>query len=117
MSEHPDLQHRLDFGTLSESMDPELYRRLQRAIELGKWPDGQPLSKGQRALCLQAVIVYEHRNIAESQRSGHIPERRHSHCGGAGEVALAQPESSSAGERMRVEENPLRWSQNPRAGD
>lgn len=87
----------MDFEQLLSSIDPEIYKNLKRAIELGKWPDGRVVSKEQRALCLQAVISYEHKNLPADQHTGYIPPKPHEHCGGTGSVA--EPD----------EEKPLNW--------
>ena len=77
----------MDYRKLIESMTPDVYAALKRAVELGKWPNGERLSAEQRKTCLEAVIAYDHRKKPEEQRTGYIHTRRHDHCGGAGEVA------------------------------
>ena len=64
----------MDLKTLLETVTPEIYQGLKRAIELGKWPDGRPLSSEQRELCMQAVIAYD-RNLPEEQRVGYLPSK------------------------------------------
>lgn len=60
-----------------EAMTPEIYRSLKQSVELGKWPNGQRLSKEQRDTSLRAVIAYEHaRNIPEQERVGFIDRTR-----------------------------------------
>jgi len=61
-----NLQHLIDHIT------PEIHANLKRAVEIGKWPDGRALSAEQRELCLQAVIVYEAKNLQEHERVGYI---------------------------------------------
>lgn len=46
---------------LISQLNPELYSRLQRSVETGKWLDGEPLTQHQRDICLQAVMVYQAR--------------------------------------------------------
>lgn len=53
-------------------LNPEIVDRLRRAVELGKWPDGQRLTREQVATCLQAVIAWESKNLPEHERSGYI---------------------------------------------
>ncbi|MEL0028424.1 MAG: DUF1315 family protein [Perlucidibaca sp.] len=55
-----------------EVLTPDIVERLRRAVELGKWPDGQRLSREQVATCLQAVIAWEGRHLAETERTGYI---------------------------------------------
>jgi len=57
---------------LIASITPETYANLQRAVELGKWPDGTRLTPEQRANCMQAVIAYGERNLAAEERVGYI---------------------------------------------
>lgn len=54
------------------ALTPDIVSALRLAIEIGKWPDGRRLSNEQRAICLQAVIAWEHKNLPEDQRIGYI---------------------------------------------
>lgn len=49
----------MNFKELIEKLDPEIYKNLKTAVEIGKWPDGRELSQEQRALSLQAIIAFE----------------------------------------------------------
>jgi uncharacterized protein YeaC (DUF1315 family) len=73
------------FDALLAAMSPELHQQLKTAVELGKWPNGERLSKEQVALCLQAVIAWDARNLPESERVAYIDRRKlkTSHCGDA----------------------------------
>lgn len=62
----------MDFEQLINTITPDIYRSLKRAIELGKWPDGRVLSQQQKELCMEAVINYEHQHVAEKERVGFI---------------------------------------------
>lgn len=62
----------MDFDTLIARMDTATCASLRQAIELGKFPDGRRLTDEQRALCMEAVIAWEHRNLPEDQRTGYI---------------------------------------------
>ncbi|MCM2971511.1 YeaC family protein [Larsenimonas suaedae] len=63
----------MTFDKIAAQLTPELYQRFKSAIELGKWPDGTRLSKDQVALCMEAVIHYEHtHDIPEASRIGYI---------------------------------------------
>lgn len=46
---------------LVSQLNPDLYKRLKRAVETGKWLDGNPLAQEQRDICLQAVMIYQAR--------------------------------------------------------
>ena len=65
-------QQPIPFQQLIDTITPEIYANLKRAIEIGKWSDGRALTGEQRELCMQAVIVYETQNIAETDRTGFI---------------------------------------------
>jgi uncharacterized protein YeaC (DUF1315 family) len=62
----------MNFHELLNSITPTAYQNLKLAVEIGKWPDGRPLTAEQRELCMQAVIVYEQKNLAEHERTGYI---------------------------------------------
>jgi hypothetical protein len=64
----------VDLKQLLDSITPEVYGSLKRAIELGKWPDGRVLGSGQKDLCIQAVIAYDARKPAD-QRTGYVPPK------------------------------------------
>lgn len=53
-------------------LTPDIVANLKRAVELGKWPDGQRLTREQVATCLQAVIAWEGKHLPETERSGYI---------------------------------------------
>ncbi len=62
----------MDYEQLISGMTPDIHAALKRAVEIGKWPDGRLLSADQRALCMEAVINYEHRHLPEQDRVGYI---------------------------------------------
>ncbi|MYM62460.1 YeaC family protein [Pseudomaricurvus sp. HS19] len=86
----------MNIDELINSITPEVYENLKRSIELGKWPDGRPLTQEQREHSMQAVIAYELKHLPAEERTGYVPPKPHQHCGGEGEVA-------------EPEEKPLKW--------
>lgn len=52
---------------LVEMMDPSVYQTLCYAVETGRWEDGSRLSKEQRDLCMQAVMIYQSRYNHDAQ--------------------------------------------------
>ena len=66
------IQRSMQFQNLIDTITPEIYANLKRAIEIGKWPDGRALTGEQRELCMQAVIVYETKNVSATERTGYI---------------------------------------------
>ncbi|MAN52274.1 MULTISPECIES: YeaC family protein [unclassified Marinimicrobium] len=79
----------MNYQDLLNSLTPEIYDNLKRAVELGKWPDGRVVTPEQRQHCMEAVIAYEHKHLPPEQHTGYIPPKPHTHCGGEGEVAEA----------------------------
>ena len=61
---------------LVENMTPALYESLKRSVEIGKWPDGRPVTSGQRSEALQAVIAWGKLHLPESERVGFIDRGR-----------------------------------------
>ena len=59
-------------AALIEGITPEIYASLKRAVELGKWDNGQPLTREQTEHSLQAIIAYEHRHVPVDRRTGFI---------------------------------------------
>jgi uncharacterized protein len=55
---------------LVAGITPELVDTLRSAIELGKWQDGSKLSAEQLENCIQVLILYENKHVAESERAG-----------------------------------------------
>lgn len=86
----------MNFNDILNAITPEVYENLKRAIELGKWPDGRALTREQREHCMQAVIAYELKHVPAEERTGYVPPKNHTHCGGEGEIA-------------EPEEKPLKW--------
>ena len=67
----------MSFEDVSKQLNPEIYRRFKLALEIGKWPDGRTLTKAQKELCLQSVMVYEaEHNIPEAERVGYIDREK-----------------------------------------
>lgn len=87
----------MNIQQLLDNLTPDIYQNLKRAVELGKWPNGGVLTAEQRGLCLQAVIAWEAKHLPEHERTGYIPPKEHSHCGGEGDIA---------------EPTPLKWKSN-----
>ena len=62
----------MDYRKLIETMTEEVYRNLKRSVELGKWPDGRPLSREQREEAMQAIIAWGELHLPETERVGYI---------------------------------------------
>ena len=74
-----------------DSMSPEIYQSLKRSVELGKWPDGKPLTREQRENAMQAVIAWGEQHLAAEQRVGHIDkgQKEGDHCDDPTETPLS----------------------------
>lgn len=57
---------------LLASITPEVHQKLKRAVELGRWENGERLSTEQIELCLQAVIAYDEMHLADQEKVGYI---------------------------------------------
>jgi uncharacterized protein YeaC (DUF1315 family) len=44
---------------LIQAMTPQIYENLRTAVEIGKWPDGNPLTEEQKGNSLRAVLMYQ----------------------------------------------------------
>ena len=60
------------YEQLLAAITPEIHAQLRRAIELGKWPNGDRLSPEQLEHSLQAVIAWEAQHLPEQDRIGYI---------------------------------------------
>ncbi|MBN4053579.1 DUF1315 family protein [Haliea sp. AH-315-K21] len=61
-----------NFEELLSSITPEVHTKLKQAIELGRWENGDRLSKEQVELCMQAVIAYDEVHLNEEEKIGYI---------------------------------------------
>lgn len=93
----------VEFQELLNSINPEVYEKLKRAVELGKWADGNKLSREQRELSMQAVIAYEHKHLSKEERSGYVPPK----------VKKVEPCASDKTKSAiaEPEDQPLKWTQ------
>jgi hypothetical protein len=55
----------MDFAQLVDSMTPEIYQNIKTAVEIGKWPDGSPLTEKQKEAAIQAVMIYDARHYGD----------------------------------------------------
>ena len=62
----------MDYKQTIEAMTPEVYQRLKRAVELGRWPDGRPVTPEQRTNAMQAIIAWGEIHLGKTERVGYI---------------------------------------------
>ncbi len=55
----------MNFEQLIESMTPDIYQTMKTSVEIGKWPDGTPLTQEQKEAAIRAVMVYDAQNSDE----------------------------------------------------
>ena len=89
----------MSFQAVLENLNPEIVASLKRAIELGKWPNGQPLSAEQRQLCAEAVAAWEARHVEVADRVGVVPPKA-TPCGDKGD---------KGDESDQDDDQPLNW--------
>lgn len=70
----------MNYQELLSSLTPDIYQRFKRAVELGKWPDGRALTAEQRQVCMEAIIVYEHKNLPPEEHTGYMPPKSADAC-------------------------------------
>jgi len=61
---------------LLDAITPEIHQSLKTAVELGRWPNGERLSRQQVELCLQAIIAWDARHLPEQERVAWIDRRK-----------------------------------------
>lgn len=49
----------MNIQQLIQAMTPQIYENLRTAVEIGKWPDGNPLTEEQKSNSLRAVLMYQ----------------------------------------------------------
>jgi uncharacterized protein YeaC (DUF1315 family) len=57
----------MDIIDLVDKLDHDSYERLKSAVELGKWPDGNILTKEQKDNAIQLVIAYQANKLDQKQ--------------------------------------------------
>jgi hypothetical protein len=62
----------MELDELISKMTPAVHENLRRAVELGKWNDGTPLTQQQKEHSLEAVIAYEKKHLSEQDKVGYI---------------------------------------------
>ena len=82
-SSNTNTRPQTDDAVLNKVLDtvtPEIYESLKKAVELGKWDNGLKLTKEQVENSLQIVIAYDARHKDELDRVGYVAPKPHSQC-------------------------------------
>ena len=90
----------MDIQQLVQAMTPQIYENLRTAVELGKWPDGKPLSAEQKSHSLQAVLMYQARVEQSEQhmtvgRNGEVVQKSRQELKQEFDEALGKTKQSS----------------------
>ncbi|MCO7226004.1 YeaC family protein [Pleionea sp. CnH1-48] len=76
----------MEFEQIIQTMTPEIYQNMKTAVEIGKWPDGSPITDEQRDIAIQAVMIYD---------ATHFPDRDEPfRVQGDGSVRLGKSEAT-----------------------
>ncbi|GAA3948735.1 YeaC family protein [Allohahella marinimesophila] len=79
----------MDLQTLLKQITPDVYEALRSSLQLGRWPDGNQLTQEQKALCMEAIIRYEHiNNFPDERRTGYVGGKKEMACGTQAEQIL-----------------------------
>ena len=71
----------MSFEHAAKNLTENAYQNLKQSLQLGKWPDGNPLSRKQKEICMDAIITYELANgIPEKERIGYLDRDRLKPC-------------------------------------
>lgn len=57
----------MSINELVKNLTPDVYENLKAAVELGKWPDGTPLSDEQKENTLQLVMAYQSKVLKSTE--------------------------------------------------
>jgi uncharacterized protein YeaC (DUF1315 family) len=63
-----------------DALTVERHAILVRAVELGKWPDGRVMDRGECETSLQILIAYDYRHKNPEDRIGFVPPVDDSDC-------------------------------------
>jgi uncharacterized protein len=65
----------MDYQQTIETLSPQIYQRLLRAVELGRWPDNSIVTPEQREHAMQAIIAWGERHLPEQDRVGYVEKK------------------------------------------
>lgn len=58
------------------ALDESVIDRFRKAIEIGKWANGERLNPSQLQVCMQAVVIWENAYLPVHERTGYIQKPR-----------------------------------------
>ena len=66
----------MDLQKIIQSISPEVYQKINSAVEVRRWPNGVKLTKEQQQHSLQILIAYDAANAPYEQRVGFLPPKK-----------------------------------------
>lgn len=63
----------MSFQDTASKLSPDVIARMREAVELGRWPDGKPLTSEQKQTTLEAVMAWETVHLPPEERIGYMP--------------------------------------------
>lgn len=57
----------MNINDMIKNITPEVYENLRGAVEIGKWPDGTPLTQAQKDNSLQLVMAYQSKVLKSTE--------------------------------------------------
>lgn len=97
----------MDYHQLISQMTPDIYHRMVRALEIGRWPDGRALTPQQMESTMQAVIAWGEQHLPEHERVGFIDKGKKATTSAARAGSSRQQPSDHATDEAVVQ--PLNW--------
>ncbi|MEJ6612851.1 MAG: DUF1315 family protein [Porticoccus sp.] len=92
----------MDFQKIIELISPEIYKNVQSAVEIGKWPNGLKLTQEQLEHSMQILIAYDAAHKSHENRVGYIPLKKNKDLRTTGIIK----ENGSTRENI---EQPIKW--------
>ena len=69
----------MKFLDVLDNLNPEIHEHLKLSLELGKWPDGEPLTTHQQEVVMQSLISWGRIHLPEQERIGYIDKGAKEH--------------------------------------
>lgn len=64
----------MTFANIAQQLTPDLVLVFRQSLETSKWPDGRPMTKEQKALVLESLLLWEQQHLPEAERTGFMPD-------------------------------------------
>ena len=62
----------MHFLDILDNLNVEVYEQLKYSLEVGKWPDGEPLSKYHQEIVMQSLIAWGETHLDRQERIGYV---------------------------------------------